>query len=145
LNHRVNSFGHLYLADIGGAKYANTGNAGMLDIVAALEWVRDNAAKFGGDPGNVTIFGQSGGGGKVSTLMAMPQAKGMFHRAIVQSGANVRGIPRADATKTAQTLMDKLGVKTVEELQAVPMDRLVDATLNTQGLRLGPVVDGHVL
>jgi para-nitrobenzyl esterase len=145
LNHRVNSFGHLYLADIGGAKYANTGNAGILDIVAALEWVRDNAAKFGGDPGNVTIFGQSGGGGKVSTLMAMPQAKGLFHRAIVQSGANLRGISRADATKTAQTLMDKLGVKTVEELQVVPMERLVDATLNTQGLRLGPVVDGHVL
>jgi para-nitrobenzyl esterase len=145
INHRVNSFGFLYLGDIGGAKYANTGNAGMLDIVAALEWVRDNIAKFGGDPNNVTIFGQSGGGGKVSTLLAMPVAKGLFHRAIVQSGANVRGISRADATKTAQTLMDKLGVKSAEDLQKVPMDQLVDATINTPGLRLGPVVDGQVL
>ena len=145
LNHRVNSFGFLYLADVGGAKYANTGNAGMLDILMALEWVRDNIAKFGGDPGNVTIFGQSGGGGKVSTLMAMPQAKGLFHRGIVQSGSNVRGISRADATKTTQTLMDKLGVKTADDLQQVPMDKLVDATTSTQGLRLGPVVDGTVL
>src|SRR5262249_31608225 len=114
-------------------------------VVAALEWVRDNIARFGGDPGNVTIFGQSGGAGKVSTLMAMPSAKGLFHRAIVQSGANVRGISRADATKTAQTLIDKLGVKSVEDLQKVPMQQLVDTTLNTQGLRLGPVVDGQVL
>ena len=145
LNHRVNSFGFLYLADAGGTSYAHTGNAGMLDIVAALEWVRDNAAKFGGDPNNVTIFGQSGGGGKVSTLMAMPQAKGLFHRAIVQSGANVRGISRADAVKTAKTLMDKVGAKSVADLQKMPMDQLIAATLNTQGLRLGPVVDGQVL
>ena len=145
LNHRVNSFGFLYLADIGGPAFANSGNAGMLDIVAALEWVRDNAAKFGGDPKNVTIFGQSGGGGKVSTLMAMPQAKGLFHRAIVQSGANVRGVSRTDAAKTAKTLMDKLGVKSAEDLQKIPMDQLVSATLSTPGLRLAPVVDGHVL
>ena len=112
VNHRLNSFGFLYLADIGGAKFANASNAGMLDVVAALEWVRDNIANFGGDPNNVTIFGQSGGAGKVSTLLAMPAAKGLFHRAIVQSGANVKGVSARDATKTAQTLMDKLGVKT---------------------------------
>jgi para-nitrobenzyl esterase len=145
INHRVNSFGFLYLADVGGAEYANTGNAGMLDAVMALEWVRDNIAKFGGDPNNVTIFGQSGGGGKVSTLMAMPSAKGLFHRGIVQSGANVRGISRADATKTAQTVMSKLGVTSAADLQQVPMDKLVDVTISTQGLRLGPVVDGMVL
>ncbi|MBV9770130.1 MAG: carboxylesterase/lipase family protein [Bryobacterales bacterium] len=145
LNHRLNSFGFLYLPEIGGAKYANASNTGMLDIVAALEWVRDNIANFGGDPNNVTIFGQSGGAGKVSTLLAMPPAKGLFHRAIIQSGANLKGVTEADATKAAQTLMVKLGVKTVEELQAVPMDQLITATLDTRGLRLAPVVDGKTL
>ena len=80
LNHRLNIFGHLYLDEAGGAKYAGSGNVGMLDLVAALEWVRDNIAHFGGDPGNVTIFGQSGGGGKVSTLLAMPRPKGCSTR-----------------------------------------------------------------
>jgi len=92
VNHRLNAFGYLYLADLGGEKYANSSNVGMLDIVLALEWVRDNISALGGDPGNVTIFGQSGGGRKVSTLMAMPSAKGLFHRAIVESGASVRGV-----------------------------------------------------
>src|ERR1700691_4869667 len=127
INHRLNSFGFLYLAEIGGPKYANASNAGILDAVAALEWVRDNIANFGGDPNNVTIFGQSGGAGKVSTLLALPPAKGLFHRAIVQSGANVKGVSRADATKTAHTLMDKLGVKSAEDLQKVPMDEVVAA------------------
>ncbi len=145
VNHRLNSFGFLYLADLGGEKYAHSGNVGMMDIVAALEWVRDNISNFGGDPKNVTIFGQSGGAGKVSTLLAMPPAKGLFHRAIVQSGANLRGVPRADATKSAETLMTKLGVKTPDELQKVPMDQLVAATLGTQGLRLAPVIDGRTL
>src|SRR5207237_10577632 len=143
--HRLNSFGILYLPEIGGAKFANASNAGILDVVTALEWVRDNIENFGGDPKNVTIMGQSGGAGKVSTLMAMPAAKGLFHRAIIQSGANLAGITKADATKAAQTLMAKLGVKTAEELQKVPMDALVQATLNTQGLTFGPVVDGKTL
>jgi para-nitrobenzyl esterase len=145
VNHRLNSFGFLYLADVGGAKYANASNVGIMDVVAALEWVRDNIANFGGDPGNVTIFGQSGGAGKVSTLLAMPPAKGLFHRAIVQSGANVKGVSTEDATKTAHMLMDKLGVKTADELQQVPMDQLIAATLSTRGLRLAPVVDGKTL
>jgi para-nitrobenzyl esterase len=145
INHRLNSFGFLYLADVGGEKYAHASNCGILDAVAALEWVRDNIANFGGDPNNVTIFGQSGGAGKVSTLLAMPSAKGLFHRAIIQSGSNIRGVARADATKTAETLMAKVGAKTVEELQAVPMDQLISATLGTRGLRLGPVVDGRTL
>ncbi len=145
LNHRLNSFGFLYLADLGGERFAHASNAGMLDIVAALEWVRDNIASFGGDPRNVTIFGQSGGAGKVSTLLAMPAAKGLFHRAIVQSGANIKGVTRADATKTAETLMAKLDIKEAAGLLKVPMDDLVQATLSTQGLRLAPVVDGHAL
>jgi para-nitrobenzyl esterase len=107
--------------------------------------VRDNIANFGGDPNNVTIFGQSGGAGKVSTLLAMPSAKGLFHRAIIQSGSNVKGVTRADATKTAQTLMNNVGAKSVAELQTVPMHQLITATLSTRGLRLGPVVDGKTL
>jgi para-nitrobenzyl esterase len=145
INHRLNSFGFLYLADIGGPKFAHASNCGILDAVAALEWVRDNIANFGGDPNNVTIFGQSGGAGKVSTLLAMPSAKGLFHRAIIQSGSNLKGVSTEDATKTAHTLMEKLGVKTADELQQVPMDQLVAATLGTRGLRLGPVVDGKTL
>jgi para-nitrobenzyl esterase len=139
VNHRLNSFGFLYLPEIGAS------NAGMLDVVAALQWVRDNIANFGGNPNNITIFGQSGGAGKVSTLLAMPTAKGLFHRAIIQSGANLQGISAADAAKTAQTLMSKLNVKSARELQRVPMDDLVQATLSTPGLRLGPVLDGKSL
>jgi para-nitrobenzyl esterase len=145
VNHRLNSFGFLYLADVGGAQFAHASNAGILDVVQALEWVRDNIANFGGDPSSVTIFGQSGGAGKVSTLLAMPSAKGLFHRAIIQSGSNLRGVSREDATKTAQTLMAKVGAKTAADLQKVPMDALVQATLNIPGLRLGPVVDGNTL
>jgi len=139
VNHRLNAFGFLYLPEIGAS------NAGILDVVAALEWVRDNIANFGGDPNNVTIMGQSGGAGKVSTLMAMPSAKGLFHRAIIQSGANLAGITKSDATKTSEALMSKLGVKTSAELQKTPMEALIQATLNTQGLALGPVVDEKTL
>src|SRR5436190_17830143 len=88
VNHRLNLFGFLYLAGLnGGEKWNQASNAGMLDIVAALQWVKENISGFGGNPGNVTVFGQSGGGGKVTTLMAMPAAKGLFHRAIAQSGS----------------------------------------------------------
>jgi para-nitrobenzyl esterase len=152
INHRLNVFGFLYLAEVGGAKYANASNVGMLDIVAALEWVRDNIAAFGGDPGNVTIFGQSGGAGKVSTLMAMPSAKGLFHRAVAQSGSNVRGITRSDANKTAEMVLSKLGLTTnqVDDLQTMPMDRLLSVMRGPGpgapgALTLGPVVDGRTL
>ncbi|MGH9646202.1 MAG: carboxylesterase family protein, partial [Bryobacteraceae bacterium] len=84
INHRLNSFGFLHLPEIGGAKFAQASNVGMLDAIAALQWVHDNIVNFGGDPNNVTIYGQSGGAGKVSTLLAMPGAKGLFHRAIIQ-------------------------------------------------------------
>src|SRR3546814_15986258 len=85
VNHRLNVFGHLHLADIGGERFAHSGIAGVLDLIAALDWVREHAARFGGDPGNVTLFGQSGGGGKVGTLLAMPAAQGRFHRGTVQT------------------------------------------------------------
>jgi len=145
INHRLNSFGYLHLAGVGGAKYAQASNAGMLDIIAALQWVRENIANFGGDPNNVTIYGQSGGAGKVSTLLAMPGAKGLFHRAIIQSGSTLRAVSVADATATAQAVMTKLNVKTADDLQKVPMEQLIQATSSTQGLRLGPVVDGITL
>lgn len=151
VNHRLNLLGFLYLAEIGGAKYANAGNAGMLDIVAVLEWVRDNIEAFGGDPNNVTIFGQSGGAGKVSTLMGMPAAKGLFHRAIVQSGS-FRAVSAAEGTKTTETVLTRLGLtaKQVDDLQKLPTDRLLSA-INGSGpgagpaLNLSPVVDGKTL
>jgi len=140
INHRLNSFGFLHLAGIGGEKFAQASNVGMLDAIAALEWVHENIANFGGDPNNVTIFGQSGGAGKVSTLLAMPGAKGLFHRAIIQSGSNLKAVSVADATATAHAVMAKLNVKTADDLQKVPMTQLIAATTGTQGLRLAPVL-----
>lgn len=110
VNHRLNVFGYLYLAELGGEKFRDSGNAGMLDIIAALQWVHDNISAFGGDPSKVMIFGESGGGGKVSTLMAMPAAKGLFHRAAVQSASAIKGIPRDRATQSTQEFMLKLGL-----------------------------------
>jgi para-nitrobenzyl esterase len=146
LNHRLNLFGHLYLAEMGGAKYADSGNVGMLDLVSALEWVRDNIAHFGGDPGNVTIFGQSGGGGKVSTLLAMPSAKGLFHKAIVESGSTLTQLTRDEAQKNTEKVFSNLGLKSkgVEELNSLPVEKLL-AGISKGGIRLGPVVDGKAL
>lgn len=148
VNHRLTVFGYLYLADIGGDQYAAASNVGNLDIIAALEWVRDNIAAFGGDPNNVTLFGQSGGAGKVSTLMAMPAAKGLFHKAIVQSGAAVRGVARDAASKSAQDFLARLGLTTkqLNQLQSIPAERLLAATEGGgQPLNLAPVVDGRTL
>jgi para-nitrobenzyl esterase len=108
VNHRLNVFGYLALADHGG--HASSGEAGMLDIVQVLQWVRDNIAAFGGDPGNVTIFGESGGGMKVSLLLAMPGAQGLFHRAIIQSGPWLKAVPKETASKYAKAVLDNLGV-----------------------------------
>jgi para-nitrobenzyl esterase len=129
INHRLNVFGYTYLGDAGGSDFAVSGGAGMLDIVAALEWVRDNIDRFGGDPNLVTIFGQSGGGRKVATLMAMPGAKGLFHRAIVESGAVLRLTTKEDAAKNTELLLAELGLGKgqVRELQNVPMEKLLAA------------------
>jgi para-nitrobenzyl esterase len=152
VNHRLTAFGYLYLAGLGGAKYAGSSNVGMLDIVAALEWVRDNVANFGGDPGNVTIFGQSGGGAKVCTLLAMPAAKGLFHRAVVESGASLRGVPVEAANKSTEAVLAKLGLKTsqLDELQNMPMEQLLKGIsggglMGNPGFRFAPVVDGKTL
>ncbi len=150
LNHRLNVFGYLYLAELGGEKYTNASNVGMLDLVLALEWVRDNVSAFGGDPGNVTLFGQSGGAGKISALMAMPAAKGLFHRAIVESGSAVKGKTRGEATAWAENFLQWLGLKAgqIDELQKLPAEQLVAAMGSGGGnalLALGPVVDGRTL
>src|SRR5581483_2501727 len=147
VNHRLNVFGYLYLADLGGDKYAQSSNVGMLDTIAALEWVRDNISAFGGEPANVTIFGQSGGGGKVSTLMGMPAAKGLFHRAIAMSGSNVRGTSRDRANEGVEALLATLGLKSnqIDELQKMPTAQLLQAMRGTRGLNLSPVVDGRTL
>ena len=122
VNHRLGVLGYLHLGDLGGDAYAASGNAGMLDLVAALTWVRDNIAAFGGDPANVTIFGESGGGAKVSVLMAMPAAHGLFHKAIVQSGAGVQMTPRENATETAKAVLANLGLDTreIDKLRTLP-------------------------
>ena len=128
VNHRIGALGFLNLADVGGGDAEGAAsNAGVLDLVAALEWVRDNIETFGGDRRRVTVFGQSGGGLKITTLCAMPSAKGLFSRAIVQSGSEVRIFRREVTKKLAASLLDELGFKTldVNKLRAVPAERLV--------------------
>ena len=162
LNHRLGPLGYLNLAPYG-EEYASSAHLGMLDIIMALQWVRDNIANFGGDPGNVTIFGQSGGGGKVGTLMAMPAAQGLFHRAIVQSGSFLRAVtPERSAMLTKATLDElNLNPSQLDQLQAVPLRKLIeagDAALQKNHLQggfvwsrvadslgWGPVVDGKLL
>jgi para-nitrobenzyl esterase len=147
VNHRLGAMGYLHLAELGDPDLVSSGINGILDIEAALAWVRDNVSGFGGDPGNVTIFGESGGGMKVSTLLAMPGARGLFHRAIVQSGPYLRATRPERAARTAAALMAELGVSTVEELRALPFERIVEAqdAVGRAGHTFAPVVDGTVL
>ncbi len=143
LNHRLNLFGSLRLEDRD-ERFAQSGNAGVLDMVAALRWVRDNAAAFGGDPGNVTIFGQSGGGAKVSALLACPAARGLFHKAIAQSCSGSLRLASADeAAALAHGLAQKLGLDrpTGAALQAVPAQTLIAATKGMPPV-FRPVLDG---
>ena len=141
VNHRLNVFGFLYLAQLGGEKWADTGNVGMLDVVAALEWVRDNAVQFGGDPSRVTVFGQSGGGSKTSTLYGMPAARGLFHRGIVMSGNQVRSNTPDQATRNAEAFLKRLDLSraNLDEIQRIPMRRIREA-LNGGGGGWGPVM-----
>lgn len=159
LNHRLGPLGYCNLAGVGGERFAASGNVGMLDIVAALEWVRDNIGNFGGDPGSVTIMGQSGGGAKVTTLTAMPAAKGLFHKAVVLSGAGVRSAEKAAAEKLGTYVLQEAGLAAadMDKLQAMPWKQFYEVATRAQkkfateaaatGMRAGfsPSVDGQVL
>jgi para-nitrobenzyl esterase len=155
VNHRLNIFGHLYLAAFG-PQFADSGNAGILDLILALEWVRDNVAEFGGDPDNVTIFGESGGGAKVSVLMAMDEAEGLFHRGIVQSGPLLQVIPAQQARAAAQAVVAKLGLSesTIDRILTLPPAEIQKAVREADaegagggapglfaGIASGPVLD----
>lgn len=143
VSHRLNVFGYLDVS-AAGPQYAQSGNAGMLDLVLALEWVRENVSALGGDPSNVTIFGQSGGGYKVSILMAMPAAKGLFHKAIVMSGPGLKAGTRATGAQTAAAVTAKLGLTTrdIDKLQTLPTGELLAASAAAP---LRPIVDGASL
>jgi para-nitrobenzyl esterase len=150
VNHRLNAFGYLNLAEAMGPDYASSGSAGMQDLVLALHWVRNNIEAFGGDPGNVMIMGQSGGGQKVSILMAMPSAKGLFHKAAIQSGPNLALGRPGPAAGAAKRLLDTLGVKPGDRaaLEAVPAPAIIAAVAKLGGGPGGagpggaPIVDG---
>jgi para-nitrobenzyl esterase len=161
-NHRLNVYGYLNLAQVGGEEFASSANVGMLDNVAVLAWVRENIATFGGDPGCVTIFGQSGGGGKVLALMAMPAAKDLFHRAVVQSGPFLKYWSPDHTGRLAEVVLAELGLSRsrVRELQAIPVDRLSGAALEAMkkmpsrppSIRIAfndgnwaPTIDGRIL
>jgi para-nitrobenzyl esterase len=145
LNHRLNLFGYLYLADVGGPEFADSGNAGQLDLVLALQWVRDNIAEFGGDPDRILIFGQSGGGAKCATLMAMPPARGLFHRVMSMSGQQLTASRRETATRNARAVLAALGLQpgAIEAIKTLPMERLVRAMRSAP--YYGPVNDGRSL
>lgn len=152
LNHRLNIFGHLYLARAGGTEFAESGNLGILDLVAALRWVHTHIAEFGGDPANVTIFGQSGGGAKVSTLLAMPQTRGLFHRAIVQSGSHLDGLSLDEAHASALAFLKAADIPVTDlaRLQKLPFEQLLAVhrkLMSAPGARpnFSPVVDGRFL
>jgi para-nitrobenzyl esterase len=159
VNHRLNIFGYLDLSETGGSTYAHSGNAGVLDLIAALNWVKANIACFGGDPDKVTIFGESGGGGKVSVLLAMPSASGLFHRAIIQSGAAVRLRTKERSLRLTELVLKELNIATnaIASLRTLPVPALLAAikpaerALGPSPYRLfdrypfGPVVDGDIL
>lgn len=147
INHRLNVYGHCYLGDRLGEAYAASGNAGYLDLIAAMRWVRENIAAFGGDPDNVTLFGQSGGGRKVSLCYAGADAQGLFARGIVQSGSHLRIQTPDQATRLTDALLAQLEIAPVdiEKLLAVPVEALTRAQLRVMRemrSRFSPVLDG---
>ncbi|THD77058.1 MAG: carboxylesterase/lipase family protein [Phenylobacterium sp.] len=152
VNHRLNAFGYAYLARLV-PELADSGNAGQLDLILALNWVRDNIAEFGGDPARVMLFGQSGGGAKIATLMATPAAEGLFHRAATMSGQQVTASGPGNATRRTLAWLDALKLKPEEaaQVRALPVDQLLaaqsaeDPVLGFGGLYFGPVLDERTL
>lgn len=144
VNHRLNIFGFLALDSAGVPGFSGSANAGMLDIVMALEWVRDNIAQFGGDPNNVTIFGQSGGGAKVSTLLSMPAANGLFHKAVIQSGAGLRAGTKEDAADTVSEFIIGLGISAsiaAEQLSTISTEDILSVAREMGANRFRPSID----
>ena len=151
VNHRLNALGYLYLARLDPA-FTDSGNAGQLDLVLALAWVRGNIAAFGGDPARVMLIGQSGGGAKIATLMAMPAARGLFRRAITMSGQQITASGPVHATQRARAYLARLGVKDSEPRRLLdqPVDKLIEALeaddpIEHSPLYFGPVLDGRAL
>lgn len=147
VNHRLNAFGYLYLARLD-PRFADSGNVGQLDLILALRWVRDNVAAFGGDPANILVFGQSGGGAKIATMMAMPAAKDLFHRAITMSGQQVTASGPINASRRTAAYLRKLGAaeNDLSPLLTMPVERLIEALgaedpIMGGGLYMGPVLD----
>jgi para-nitrobenzyl esterase len=153
VNHRLNAFGYLYLARLGVPELADSGNAGQLDLILALRWVRDNIAEFGGDPDKVMVFGQSGGGAKIATLLATPAAAGHFHRAATMSGQQVTASGPLNATLRARAVLDALKLKPEQagELRAIPAEKLLEAinardpVLPFGSVSFAPVLDERTL
>lgn len=153
VNHRLGAFGFLHLAEAGGDSFRSSGAVGMMDIVAALAWVRENVERFGGDPSRVMVFGQSGGGAKTSTLLSMPSAKGLFHRAGVMSGSALRLMPAEVGVERAAVLLKALdlGPKDVRKLQDMPWLTLLQTQAKLEAVdrakgeaprSFAPVIDG---
>jgi para-nitrobenzyl esterase len=153
VNHRLNAFGYLYLARFGAPELADSGNAGQLDLILALQWVRDNIAEFGGDPNRVMVFGQSGGGAKIATLMATPLANGLFQRAATMSGQQVTASGALNATLRARVVLEalKLSPERVVEIRTLPAERLLEAinardpVLPFGSISFAPVLDERSL
>lgn len=155
VNHRLGALGFLSLAGRGDDRFDSSANHGLLDIVAALKWVRDNIAEFGGDPTRVTLFGESGGAAKVSMLLGVEQARGLFHQAIVQSGPMLRAVEPERAEATTAAFFAELGITSIEDLSTIPVATLVKAQstvvggpmggLYGEGHRMAPAVDGHII
>lgn len=144
VNHRLNALGYLYLARLD-PRFADSGNAGQLDLILALRWIRDNIARFGGDPRRVMLFGQSGGGAKIATLMGTPAAHGLFHRALTMSGQQVTASGPLNATVRTRAYVAALRASSVAELQAMPVERLVEGLTATDPIIGGSVYFGPVL
>ncbi|WP_284037203.1 carboxylesterase/lipase family protein [Neobacillus sp. 114] len=144
INYRLGVFGFLHLGEIGGEEYATSGNCGILDQVAALHWVQENIAAFGGDPNNVTIFGESAGAMSVGVLLGFPSAQGLFQKAILQSGAAANVHPPATATKVAGAILAALQIEAsnLSKLEELPVEQLLQAADVLPSMSLGPVIDG---
>lgn len=146
VNHRLNAFGYAWLKPLGD-RFADSGNLGQLDLILALQWVRDNIAEFGGDPARVMVFGQSGGGAKIATLMALPAADGLFHSAATMSGQQVTASGPGNAWKRTQALIAALGLQPgdADALLTLPAERIVEALTATDPVMGGAVYFGPVL